>query len=1475
MLTPFPRLEGMPIMTVPRRLQLACLLMSAALLPGARAWAALGNSWHHPANTEPPTVTMRWNLNPTNSAHTYFYNGSYPPQGDQNGGWLVFRPAGGSWASDELQHDSDHSNNEYWQGVITANTFAAGTTVEYYFKVVYAGHDDTFLGTSNNVLSFTTGSETEAQNKPFTFTYSANLGNCFHIPTNTEPPGVTMRNPLFDDCAQNGIFVYNGNQFQGGGNAANQSGGTVYYREVGSGSAWSNAAMVFDATSGNNKYWRGEIPANSFGDGDTVEYCFGITYTDRDTTYVGTTNAGGSSLTFFALTNAQAHPFTFTYDNCAVSAAAFLWHADNRVVVEDDTVEFWVKIGYIGEGMDTNRYVDFAHVYYTTNNTAPTGAYGVGSNQTFAAAMTFSHTEWDAYPGGDAMWWRATVTNLPSFTPIRYKIGAYKNTNGTERFADYQAGGEQEFSFALGITTGVPSLTVNGKNAEYSTTKFFIDERAGDTARIDATFNLSSITNLDPNSVEIFANVDRRQYVQNNWDGTNGIDAIRQPNFNQVLVSNYSSGPGGQASYYRPFPMTHLGGQVFTWGTNLTQCGAYRLSARYKLNGAGPEDWRWYLQYNSSGAEVFGEAQQLARAHAIVVSPTKALEMTLYEINTLTVEATDASQAGRSTFDDLLGGSLGGDDDAFDPFNFDHLDFLQMNCLWFQPIHPNGEDSRTLQEGFFPGSPYATRNYFAVSKWMGEPATEANAMIEFTNFVAKCDSHTGTVGTINVMLDFVANHTSWDAVFGQGGVDLGYTNNPAASIGQGRAYWYSDGGNIGFGGGPGEGSRNYCDECDGYIDNYNNDIAFAPDRGDFGKWQDVADFYFGRYSALVCLNDQDNGSYLNETDAVQYDSVTAGVRELWQYIAYYAEYWIKATGHPGNNSDPAKDDLGVDAYRCDFGQGLPPQLWEYIINRTRNLKWNTVFMAETLDGGVPGYRSNRHFDILNENLVFQFTQAHINNPDNLRGALEDRRSGYSGGAILLNLTSHDEVLPDNDAWITLSRYAALSSVDGLPMMFYGQEKGIGNHNPSDPNWAGDGFAKHELNFGKYVPHFKDWNKLTVWDNPPAFADGLDVLYGRINYARLNSPALRSRNRYFLRNTGGNPSAQIFAVAKYDVPGALTNGGEAVLCFANFFPHGGAKTSTQDTFDLDGVFGLLGLDAGKTYNIRNLASSNPNGYIWSPDKTGQELLDAGIFVSLDWNSPGGTITNDGAVVQYLKIEEVSAPNQPPVISLPGPHILAVGATTNFAITATDPDSNPVTTNLTVSPAGSTYVNGVFTWTPDETSALSNDLEVVANDQQAEANSIVTGRTYILVPYDLDGDVMPDRWEWANLNTLTNPPDGDVDHDGSPNLHEWVANTGPGDSNSLFKVQTVVSSSGQTNRLITVPTQPGKLYTVEFTDGSVGPATTWSQFSNPANGVGTWMETNATPTTHTFVDDESGNTTGGGPGSGQRSYRVQVK
>lgn len=773
------------------------------------------------------------------------------------------------------------------------------------------------------------------------------------------------------------------------------------------------------------------------------------------------------------------------------------------------------------------------------------------------------------------------------------------------------------------------SLAVNGLNGEYTTSKFFLDERdTGDTVALSVQVDLSEVSGLDLRSVEVFTNLGRREFTDTDWNNDGHPDGIKFPNFNQVTTANAETGfvAAHGPSYYRPYPMVHDGGQVFSWSTTTRRCGAYRLSARYRKTTDPAGTWRWYLQHNETGTEIFPEAQQLARAHAIVISPRKTLDMTLYELNAMTVEATDNTEAGRSTFDDLLGAPI--DNDGNDPFNLDYLDTLQANCLWFQPIHPSGEDSRTQAEGYQPGSPYATRNYFAVSRFLGHVGTEADALAEFQRFVTTCDTHPGSMGTINVMLDFVANHTSWDAVFGQGGADL-FGLDPTRRIGWDRPYWYARNGN-------------YCQPATWYNHENDNDFAVAPDRDNFGKWADVAELYFGSYAALVCQNPADNNNYLSEQDWIHFLGMGSGVVETWRYMAYYPEFWIKTTGHPGHNDNPLNDDLGVDAFRCDFAQGLPPQCWEYLINRTREVKWNTVFMAETLDGGVPGYRSNRHFDILNENLLFTFTQAHVNDSWEIYTALEARKSAYNGGAILLNLTSHDEILPDNDTWLNATRYGALSTVDGLPMVFYGQEQGSQNYNPDGCCWYYDGFkTDHELNFGKRVPHFKQWNQLLTWypGTQPPNNGGLAQWYGRVNGARLASPALNGRKQYFLRRRAGGDNGRIFAVAKYQDSGVSPAQQEVVLAFALLFRHGESHAGASDTYDLSGPWSRLGMDPAKLYTVRNLASGTP-GTLFTDGwpRTGQDVYDHGIYVRLG----GGTIqpiTDDGELVQYLQVVEL--------------------------------------------------------------------------------------------------------------------------------------------------------------------------------------------------------------------------------------------
>jgi hypothetical protein len=971
-------------------------------------------------------------------------------------------------------------------------------------------------------------------------------------------------------------------------------------------------------------------------------------------------------------------------------------------------------------------------------------------------------------------------------------------------------------NYPISGTERISDFTINGASGGYKTTKFFINEIAGDsqTLNVSATFNAGT----PPAEVEVVTNLNRRDRADTDANGDGIVDGILPP-ARDVAGQN-------DTHYYRAYPMS-ASGSTWTASLPVTRTGAYRATVRYRFSPTGT--WFYY-----------GD-----RDHAVVVSPTKTLEMTLYEINPLTAEATAANEAGRSTFVDMLS-AADGDTDGFDHVSLDYFNLIQTNCLWFQPIHPTGglgvENDPATSSPYVPGSPYATKDFFAVNPYLGSDNTQASAMAEFQNFVQKADDYTGSVGTINIMLDFVANHSAWDAVMGQGGVDLGFTGDKNQKI---PSNWYSR-------------ATDYGQPATYFTNMGDKDIAVAPDRDDFGKWNDVADFHYGRYSALWRYSSDTSmipQPHKNEDDFMDWNSLSPEVIKLWRYLGQYPIYWLQQTGHTLTNSTSgtpaqrlAADNKGIDSLRCDFGQGLPNPLWEYIINKTRSAKWNFVFMAETLDGAEPGYRSNRVFDILNENMVLQFTQAHINNESDLQTAFETRRTTYRDGSILLNITSHDEVMPDDDPWVTASRYAAVSSLHGLPMTFYGQEKGIqyywddtgythptlgftgaGNdrfdYHDANGNFRQDfgepgeslsksptltGFNAFELNFGKYIPHFKKWNAMTVWTTPDSarFADGMPQWYGRVNWARHNSPALKSMNQWFLSTTGA-ANEKIFAVAKYETAGASPAQKDVVLAFSNFLPHGSSHPAQSATYDLrgsgDALWNLLGLQnsSSRFYNVRNLASSNASANVWPTARTGSDLHANGILVSLG----GGTvnpITNDGELAQFLKVVDVT----PPPSSAPLANYYQIGTQGAFNWTSnagahdsitgwrisigTTHGGNDLVNNLSL-PGTATSYN--FTGTP--------------------------GLTYYatLVPVSAAGvSGTPGQSDAGAPNPLsqTTPVKllaaaGDEDGDGQSNSAEQSAGTNPLDAASALKA-TAISRSGN-DITVTIATVSGKTYQLE--------------------------------------------------------------
>ncbi len=903
-------------------------------------------------------------------------------------------------------------------------------------------------------------------------------------------------------------------------------------------------------------------------------------------------------------------------------------------------------------------------------------------------------------------------------------------------------------------------------DANYGLRRVFINELAGDSTDITVIIQPNVAGTNVVSDVELFSNINRRDF------------AVMEEDFNAITTSSTTN-------YYRAYEMTDIGGGRYACTVSVNKCGAYRINARYRVNGGA------YVYYTDNG---------LRRDCAVVASPSKALELTMYELNPMFIEATNADFYGRSTFEDVYTVST----NRPDRVSTNYFSSLGVNMVWLQPIHPIGSEARQTDPAtgapYDPGSPYAVRDYWQVNHVLGDPASVERAMKEFTGFVAAMDR-----AGIGVMLDGTFNHSAWDCEIGVVGVEMGITTNAQDFIREVRPQWYS--------------RRDRYDEHATYYESgANNDIAVAPDRIDFGKWTDAADFNFGTYDALVqeaagntnnAWASSWNKRYLLEED--RFEGHDAYTREVWEYFARYPAYWLEKTGHPAG-TPPGQSAEGIDGLRCDFAQGLPSTFWEYCINRTRSIKWDFLFMAESLDGfsevagsrrhGV-GYRSSRHFDILNENLVFYWRNQFFDYPaygagsgdgnstprtDETRSALDDRRNAYDVSPILLNLSSHDEVYPSHDPWRLFYAYAELNAVDGVPMILYGQELGAQNdheryHLTNSASWIPDdshNFEHYELNFGKSIPNFKRYNHMTrIWEN----ADPeLLAAYRRANAARLKSPALQSQSLYFLSKTAGGYSDEIFAVAKLEAPGVSAATQEVVFVFVNnHYWDEGYSNNVFAQFDLDADYNdnnWFGIEASHTYNVVDLLSTNPTARLWGTDKTGSDLIANGI---------GAWLHEDpakGKQAQYVRLLDTS--------------------------------------------------HGSY---------VDNDGDGLTDYSD----------------WDDDNDGLPDWWEKANGLSPTdatgvNGADGDKDGDGMSNLAELRAGTDPDDAGDRLRMTIAPVNSGVQ---LEWSAKPDVNYQLEQTETLLPAA--WQ-----AKGT---LRT-ATSTSETDADYDLGSAT-------SRCYRVRVK
>ncbi len=1256
----------------------------------------------------------------------------------------------------------------------------------------------------------------------------------WHIPFNQEAgiPG-TMRDPYVEIDPDGSFTVYQG-FFKNGGANGNQTGGSLFYRNASAAGSWQSVALGFHADQGGSQFWKASVDLGpgglNAGDDDVIEYYVyvtfdGVTGTNPENTYIhGGDLDPGNQLETTTEAVAQASPYSFR------NRPAWIFHADNRVI-NGDNVQFWAKVGYIGDVNDlATRWADAGAVYYTTDGSDPAGSLGTaGNGSTTAAAFNYNNPEQNevqngSITGGVGMWWMADVQNLlqglPLGSTIKYKVGFWNTATNEEKFADHNAGtNNQIFSFTYG-TLGDPVLTVNTPtngtlNANYTTTKLYVDEIAGDSIPVTVVFEPGQ-QDITPGTVQVVTNLNQRHRTDAD-NNTNGISDGQEYNQTESIIGPSSD----DAYYYQSHVMTATGtpGQ-YSAVIDATKTGAYRLTARWKVDG--DPDWRWYT--------AFGR-----RDHAITVAPTDAREINLYEINTLTIEANGGGFSNRSTFEDLHdapGALRTGDGKGF---NLGYLQGLGVNWLWFQPVHPSAIEGREIDPTtglpYDHGSPYAIKNFFEIDPAMSVANTRAAGMTAFQNFVTAADA-----AQVEIMLDAPFNHTGFDVELAQKGVDLfAPAASPTDKIRDTEARFFSKGDIFN------SSANNYGERAANA-----NEATNAPDRGDFGKWGDVIDVYFGNYDSLVRLNPSENGRYLNEGDQFYYtdpnwDGVT---RNVWKYFRDYALHWLDQTGYPaGTPHNESTRNLGIDGLRCDSAHGLPPQAWEYIINATRTRKWNFVMMSESLDGGAVTYRSNRHFDIMNENIVFPLKSA--SNANDYRQIFEDRRNAYGQGLVLLNNTSHDE---ENyvDPFEALIRYSVVGAIDGLPMIFMGQELGISRT---------FGFNFYETNFGKQIGHFKKYNSLDpIWDDTDFGRDQLYQVYSGINSARLFSPALRSVNRFFLTGDGANN--QIFAVAKYEEAGASPAFKDVVLAFTNLNRNG----DESDNFKIpSGLATLMGLKDGRLYDVKNIAAylgQNPNRrdvWLWNGGSglSGASLKSGGFFVQL-WKVPTEPAlwTAGPYEAQYLKVYDVTPPPSPDPLSM---HY-AIGTSGTFTWTNPGgPDDNitKYVIDIGTTPGGNDLVDGAevtdgsnqYTFTGSLGTVYYATITAVSS---AGVSATTSGSSDAGAPNPASG----------TTPVILLDPAGDEDDDGRSNGDEDVAGTDPLDGESKLEVLSISKPGGTVQ--LTYSSVPGRIYTIESSTALSG----WGPEDEPD---GEDFVAGAGATT-TFTDLN--------PGPTRKFYRVRV-
>jgi glycosidase len=756
-------------------------------------------------------------------------------------------------------------------------------------------------------------------------------------------------------------------------------------------------------------------------------------------------------------------------------------------------------------------------------------------------------------------------------------------------------GGVFNFASTAGEFLIVPNapaavLTVNGINADYGMTHVFINEVSNDAVPLTILFspNASNVVEADA-----FSNLNRRDHANMDANGDGVPDGILPPNGNTIAT-------GDTNNYYEAYAMTPTStpGQ-YSLTLYAQKTGVYRLTARYQVSGN--TNWNWY---STNAPYTTGNR----RDFIVVVSPKKAQEAVVYELSVGIVNASGSTSSQRSFLSDLT--------NPTSRFNLNYVANLGVNWLWLEPIHPIGIADSV-------NSPWCVKNYFHVSPLMGHGNTRPESMTEFQSFVAAADA-----AGVNVMMDVPFDHTSRDCELDTEGVTdfagIGNPGNwqPTNLIPNLVPQFYSL-------------TNGWCSRATSSAN-----IALAPDI-DIPKWTDVYDIFKGESAALVCSNPGDDNNDLSPDDWFDYSTNTGSfdhiTQNVWKYYADCLLYWLNQTGC--TNGTPANQtSVGIDGIRADYADGVPPQMWEYIINTVRCQKWDFVFLAESLSWpppSAPTYRSGRNFDILCDSVYNAFQTATA--ATNYQVIFNGEESAYGQCLNLWNAASHDAGFYYTDPYQALIRFMVAGTINGMPHIFYGQELGT---------TESFGFSVYAAD----VPSFYTYNSLQPAISAAAGnlrVDQLYPLYAAVGQARLSSPALQSANRFFL--SPAMSQANIYAVAKFTTTNGSPNFNDVVFAFVNLDVTNGHLANFNVNVTANGS-NIFGIDSSRMYNAKNLVAylgADPNRrtyWLWGSNGiAGSTLLANGVLASLNpVPTNGAGWTNAPFEAQYLKLYDVTPP-----------------------------------------------------------------------------------------------------------------------------------------------------------------------------------------------------------------------------------------